>query len=151
MDLSPALLPPALPPAAALACWLFFVNVGTYGLIRLDRRRAAMRARRMGESPLLWLALLGGWPGLLLALGEGTGVHHSPTFRGWLRGAVAAQVLLAGLAVLPQGSLLAAAEKALQATLDARGDSARKASRITLDSDRGIGGLSNVVTLSSDP
>ncbi|HEX7693388.1 MAG TPA: DUF1294 domain-containing protein [Sphingomonas sp.] len=51
-------------PAIAL---LVLVNVWTIGTFWIDKNRAIAGARRVRESDLLWLAVIGGSPGALLA------------------------------------------------------------------------------------
>ena len=51
-------------PAIALLC---FVNVWTIGAFWIDKKRAIAGARRVREADLLWLAVIGGSPGALIA------------------------------------------------------------------------------------
>lgn len=131
-------LSPLQMSAAGLGLWLIAASVATYLVFRADRRRAILGQVRVPEAPLLWLASFGGWPGALLALRRFRGLRFSPTFRGWLRGIVAAELLFLGLATLPQGALIGAAEKVAAVALgDVRAAERRaEPGRIRLDSDK---------------
>ena len=50
-----------------IATWLLGVNAATMLVFESDKRRAQQGLRRVRESTLLWLALLGGSPGALAA------------------------------------------------------------------------------------
>lgn len=153
------------PPVAALALslkwagiWLCLASAVTYALFRIDGRRAMRGVGRLPEANLLWLSTFGGWPGALLALRRSRGLRFSGTFRGWLRGIVAAELLFLGMAALPQGSLVVVAEGILSVALGEVRATERDArpGQVVLDSTRrktaiGNGKVSNIVTLSSRP
>lgn len=142
-----------LPPLALLALgWLVLVNAGTYALVGIDRARAAARRSRASETALLWLAAIGGWPGLKLALRRSPGLRFSFAFRGWINGAIAAQVLLAFMALLPRGSILVATETVAAAFFEDvwAAEGRAKTNRIVMDSEHSGPRLANVVQLSSD-
>ena len=54
-------------PPAVLALYYFIVSFITFSTYALDKAAAARRAQRTPEKTLHLLALLGGWPGALLA------------------------------------------------------------------------------------
>ncbi len=98
----------ALPPETAaklaflMVLWLASLNAASWALAGIDRYRWAFGRRRLSETALIWLAVLGGWPGLFHGLRHSTRVRYDYTFRGWLRVGVCAQVVLLGLALIPQ-------------------------------------------------
>ncbi|MFN3973518.1 MAG: DUF1294 domain-containing protein [Gemmobacter sp.] len=152
-------------PSAALngslpwvGVWLCLASAVTWALIRLDRRRAERGQYRLPEANLLWLAVFGGWPGALVALRQCRGLRFSDTFRGWLRGIVAAELLFLGLASVPQGGLVVVTEGALSMVVGEVTATERNAlpRRIVLESSRqgsdlGQIGASRLVTLSARP
>lgn len=146
--------PPDLPPVVLLALgWLVLLNAAAYALAGIDRSRAASGRSRVSETVLLWLAALGAWPGLKLALRRSARVRYSFAFRGWINGAIAAQVILFGMAALPQGSFVVMTEKIAAILIDDARAAERRAGvdRIVLDSERAGPRLKNVVPLRADP
>ncbi len=51
-----------------LAAYLLLINLDAYLLMRADKRRAQRRARRIPEAALFLTAVLGGSPGIMLAM-----------------------------------------------------------------------------------
>ncbi len=96
-----------------LCGWLLCLNAAAWALAGIDRRRWAFGGQRLSQSALLWLALLGGWPGLLYGLRDSKRlkVRYHNAFRGWLRAAMMTQALVAALALAPHGALVVATEK----------------------------------------
>ncbi|HMO06416.1 MAG TPA: DUF1294 domain-containing protein [Paracoccaceae bacterium] len=143
--------------AAGLGLWLIAASVVTYALFRSDRRRAILGQVRVPEAPLLWLASFGGWPGALLALRRFRGLRFSASFRGWLRGIIAAELLFLGMATIPQGVMLGAAEQVAALALGNVTAAERRsdAGRVRLDSDKRSpmlsSGPTNVVPLRATP
>lgn len=131
-------LSPLQMSAAGLGLWLLAASVATYLIFRADRRRAILGQVRVPEAPLLWLASFGGWPGALLALRRFRGLRFSPTFRGWLRGIVAAELLFLGLATVPQSAVIGVAEQVASVALGEVTAAERRAEpgRIRLDTDK---------------
>lgn len=152
-----SILSPLQLSAAGIGLWLIAASVVTYALIRIDRRRAILGQVRLPEAPLLWLASFGGWPGALMALRRFRGLRFSPTFRGWLRGIIAAELMLLGLVSVPQGAIITAAEQVAALALgDVRAAERRaEPGRVRLDTDKRSPLLSgrptNVVPLRGGP
>jgi hypothetical protein len=153
MDLLSALAADPSDLPFLLAGWFLVLNAAAFALVGIDRARASVRGQRLSEPVLLWIATIGGWPGLLTGLGRAPGPRYNYTFRGWLRGAIAAQALLGGLLVMPQGSVILATERLVAFVLqDARAAERRaNVGRVVLDSDRDGSTLMNVVPLRTDP
>lgn len=55
-------------PIVIYFSWLVVASAIAVGVMGLDKRRATVGARRVPEARLHLLALLGGWPGTLLAM-----------------------------------------------------------------------------------
>jgi uncharacterized membrane protein YsdA (DUF1294 family) len=51
----------------AVAVWLAIASAITFVLYGWDKNAATNSRRRVSEQTLLWWALLGGWPGAMLA------------------------------------------------------------------------------------
>lgn len=136
-----------------LGLWLTLSSLVTYGLFRLDRRQAERGRPRLPEINLLWLATFGGWPGALVALRQYRGLRFSGTFRGWLRGIVAAELLFLGLVSLPQGSLVVAVEGVARLVVADVSVAEREArpGRLMTDTERRMRGVTNIVPLSARP
>lgn len=80
---------------------LIALNLWTMLRFRDDKRRAVAGARRLPESRLLGLALIGGSPGALAARRLFRHKTHKQPFSTWLHLIVAAQLLvLAGMTAL---------------------------------------------------
>lgn len=136
----------------ALGGWLILASVVVYGIMALDRNRARMRAGRVPEASLLWLAGLGGWFGVLLALWRYPATPFSHQFRGWLRGIVAAELIFLGLAGMPPQTMTVLVEGAMTVALgEVRAERAPKPGRLMLDSRRKQATIGNIVTLSAGP
>jgi uncharacterized membrane protein YsdA (DUF1294 family) len=153
MDM-PAITPDAIRTLGLqLGCWLLCLNAATWALAGIDRDRWAHERQRMSETALLWLALLGGWPGLLWGLRKSRRVRYDYTFRGWLRTAVMAQALFAALALTPQGAVLSATEAVAALVMPDAVASERSArpDRVVLDSQRRTMPVTGVVTLRANP
>ena len=63
-------------------CYLLLINAAAFSAMAIDKRRAQKGRRRISESTLLGLAILGGSPACLLAM---YGFHHKtrkPKFYG---------------------------------------------------------------------
>ena len=58
---------PPLPLILAASTYFVLINFITWHVWVDDKRRASRRDRRTPENTLLWLSLLGGWPGALMA------------------------------------------------------------------------------------
>ena len=56
------------PPAGALAVWLIAINLVTFAVYGIDKRRARRGAWRVPEKTLFLLPLLGGSIGALLGM-----------------------------------------------------------------------------------
>ena len=84
-------------PIAVAALYLL-LSLFTYLLYAHDKRAARHRRWRTRESTLHLLALLGGWPGAMLAQQRLRHKSSKASFRFWYRGTVAANLgLLIGL------------------------------------------------------
>ncbi len=145
---------PLVRSALGLGAWLCLASAVTWWLIGIDRRRRAAGLRSIPELALLWLSCLGGSPGALWALRGGRQALYPSTFRGWVRGVAAAQVILLALASLPQSAMLSLAETVAGVAMGNVSAAERRAlpGKIVLDSQRGGGGgITNVVPLSSRP
>lgn len=57
----------SMPLLSALPCFLILINLATFGLFWWDKAAARQGKRRIRESRLLAIALLGGSPGALIA------------------------------------------------------------------------------------
>lgn len=55
-------------PIVIYFSWLVVASAIALGVMGSDKRRATLGARRVPEARLHLLALLGGWPGTLLAM-----------------------------------------------------------------------------------
>jgi uncharacterized membrane protein YsdA (DUF1294 family) len=155
MDL-PSLTPDAIRTLALqLILWLGSLNAATYALAGIDRDRWAQGRQRMSETALLWLSLIGGWPGLLYGLRASTRlkVRYDYTFRGWLRAAIMTQVLFAAFAIMPQGGLMTATETVASLVMPNAFASERddRPGRLVMDRDRGAIPVTRVVPLSAEP
>ena len=51
-----------------LAAYLLLINLDAYLLMRADKRRARQKRRRIPEAALFLVAILGGSPGIMLAM-----------------------------------------------------------------------------------
>lgn len=136
-----------------VTAWLVCLNAATWSLATIDRRRWAFGGQRLSETALLWLALIGGWPGLLIGLRKSAKVRYDYTFRGWIRTAIIAQVLFGGLCAVPQGGLSLAVETAVAMVAPSAmvSDGNDRPGKVVLDSERGKVDVSNVVSLSAEP
>lgn len=143
----------AMDPLLVAGMWLCLASAVTYTLFRLDRYRALRGLSRLPETCLLWLSTLGGWPGAMLALRRSAGLRFSDTFRGWLRGIVAAELLFLGMAAMPQGSLVVVTEGIMSIALGevSAHERGEHAGRIVLFSEMRQNSLTNIVTLSAKP
>lgn len=136
----------------ALGGWLILSSVIVYVVMALDRNRARMRAGRVPETSLLWLACLGGWLGALVALWRYPATPFSHHFRGWLRGIVAAELIFLGLAGLPPQTMTTVVEGVMTVALgEVRAERSPKPGRLMLDSSRKQATIENIMTLSAGP
>ncbi|MHC4939912.1 MAG: DUF1294 domain-containing protein [Planctomycetota bacterium] len=79
----------------ALLLWLAFINLVTYGVYWLDKRRAEKGKWRISEKELLLWAAAGGSPAAFLAMRRFRHKTNKTSFRFWYWLIVVAQ--LAGL------------------------------------------------------
>lgn len=92
------------PELLIVAGWLAAINLVTYGLFAIDKRRAVARAWRIPERSLLLCAALGGSPAAVLARRRLRHKTRKQPFRLYLNLVVTLQILclpalvLAGLA-----------------------------------------------------
>lgn len=85
---------------AGIAALYLLLSLFTYLLYAHDKRAARRQRWRTRESTLHLLALLGGWPGALLAQRRLRHKSSKASFQFWYRGTVAANLgLLAWLAI----------------------------------------------------
>ena len=76
----------------ALLLWLAFINLITFGVYWLDKRRAQKGARRVSEKELLAWAAAGGSPAALWAMRKFRHKTRKTSFRIWYWMIVALQV-----------------------------------------------------------
>jgi uncharacterized membrane protein YsdA (DUF1294 family) len=82
-----------------LALLYLVASALTFAVYAFDKRAAVQGARRVSERTLHWLALVGGWPGALLAQRLLRHKTRKPFFRTMLRLTIGLHiVLLAALA-----------------------------------------------------
>ncbi|MGM0585286.1 MAG: DUF1294 domain-containing protein [Pseudomonadota bacterium] len=109
-DILPAAFSPD-PATLALvgAPLLLAASLLTYAAFAADKRRAVAGQRRIREGTLLWLALLGGWPGAKLAQRRLRHKTRKQPFGTLLNVMAAVNVaVIAVLAAAPQGERLVA-------------------------------------------
>jgi uncharacterized membrane protein YsdA (DUF1294 family) len=87
---------------AAMAIYTVLINVMTFGAFALDKHRARIGAYRIPESTLLWLAMMGGTPGAILAQRSLRHKTRKEPFRTQLMVIAAAQIACGLLLAVPQ-------------------------------------------------
>lgn len=110
-DILPAAFPPGLAALAFVGAPLCLAaSLLTYAAFAADKRRAVAGQRRLRERTLLWLALLGGWPGAKLAQHRLRHKTRKQPFGRLLNVMAVANVVAIGLlAASPQGDRLVTA------------------------------------------
>ncbi|MGQ3487345.1 DUF1294 domain-containing protein [Roseovarius pacificus] len=87
-------------PLQILLGWLALVNLLAFLALAKDKHAAKKRRRRMPERRLLWLAALGGTPGVFAAIHLFSHKTRKQPFRRWL-------FLILGVQIVGLGLLLA--------------------------------------------
>lgn len=87
-------------PLQILLGWLAMVNLLAFLALARDKRAAKKRRRRVPERRLLWLAALGGTPGVFAAIHLLSHKIRKQPFRRWL-------FLILGVQIVGLGLLLA--------------------------------------------
>jgi len=83
--------------AQMILIWAFAINSAALLLMAWDKRAARKRRRRVPEKRLLWLATLGGTPGIFTAIHGFSHKSRKQPFRRYLFMILAAQIIAAGL------------------------------------------------------
>lgn len=86
-------------PIVIYFSWLVVASAIALGVMGLDKRRATVGVRRVPEARLHLLALLGGWPGTLLAMRLFKHKRRKTAFVRVFWVTVVAHVLVVGLLV----------------------------------------------------
>lgn len=87
-------------PLQILFGWLALVNLLAFLALAKDKHAAKKRRRRVPERRLLWLAALGGTPGVFAAIHLFSHKTRKQPFRRWL-------FLILGVQIVGLGLLLA--------------------------------------------
>ncbi|WP_288944044.1 DUF1294 domain-containing protein [uncultured Roseovarius sp.] len=87
-------------PLQILLGWLALVNLLAFLALAKDKHAARKRRRRVPERRLLWLAALGGTPGVFAAIHLFSHKTRKQPFRRWL-------FLILGVQIVGLGLLLA--------------------------------------------
>ena len=87
-------------PMQILLGWLALVNSLAFLAMAKDKRAVRKRSRRVSERRLLWLAALGGMPGVFAAIHLFSHKTRKQPFRRWL-------FLILGVQIVGMGLLLA--------------------------------------------
>ncbi|MDW3118521.1 MAG: DUF1294 domain-containing protein [Roseovarius pacificus] len=87
-------------PLQILLGWLALVNLLAFLALAKDKHAAKKRRRRVPERRLLWLAVLGGTPGVFAAIHLFSHKTRKQPFRRWL-------FLILGVQIVGLGLLLA--------------------------------------------
>lgn len=87
-------------PLQILLGWLALVNLLAFLALAKDKHAAKKRPRRVPERRLLWLAALGGTPGVFAAIHLFSHKTRKQPFRRWL-------FLILGVQIVGLGLLLA--------------------------------------------
>ncbi len=87
-------------PLQILLGWLALVNLLAFLALAKDKHAAKKRRRRVPERRLLWLAALGGTPGVFAAIHLFSHKTRKQPFRRWL-------FLILGVQIVGLGLLLA--------------------------------------------
>lgn len=87
-------------PLQILLGWLALVNLLAFLALAKDKHAARKRRRRVPERRLLWLAVLGGTPGVFAAIHLFSHKTRKQPFRRWL-------FLILGVQIVGLGLLLA--------------------------------------------
>ncbi|MRU16460.1 DUF1294 domain-containing protein [Roseovarius sp. A21] len=77
--------------------WITAINIAAFLWMALDKRAARKRRRRIPERRLLWLAALGGTPGIFAAIHGFSHKTRKQPFRRYLFTILAVQIIVAGL------------------------------------------------------
>lgn len=85
-------------PFQITLAWVALINLAALLAMAWDKRAARGRRRRVSERRILWLAALGGTPGVFAAIHLFAHKTRKKPFRRWLFVILAAQIL--GLGVL---------------------------------------------------
>ncbi len=92
--------------AVWLATWYAAVSISTFAVYAIDKAAARRGAWRTSEQALLWLALVGGWPGALLAQQWLRHKSSKPRFRVVFWSTVALNIVGVALICAYAGNLL---------------------------------------------
>ncbi|GGO55592.1 Uncharacterized membrane protein YsdA, DUF1294 family [Roseovarius pacificus] len=87
-------------PLQILLGWLALVNLLAFLALAKDKHASKKRRRRVPERRLLWLAALGGMPGVFVAIHLFSHKTRKQPFRRWL-------FLILGVQIVGLGLLLA--------------------------------------------
>ncbi|WP_294622872.1 DUF1294 domain-containing protein [uncultured Roseovarius sp.] len=77
--------------------WAVAINLAALLFMAWDKRAARKRRRRVPEKRLLWIAALGGTPGIFAAIHGLSHKTRKQPFRRYLFLILAAQIIAAGL------------------------------------------------------
>mgnify|MGYP001628029802 CR=1 FL=1 len=84
-------------PLQILLGWLALVNLLAFLALAKDKHAAKKRRRRVSERRLLWLAALGGTPGVFAAIHLFSHKTRKQPFRRWLFMILGVQIVGLGL------------------------------------------------------